>query len=95
MRGIFAILAGLGVGAAVMYLFDPEGGNRRRALIRDKAVRLNRQTREAIGGTMKDLSNRAKGTMHDNEVRIFGSGRRRTRPITDELERRPGRLIAI
>jgi len=74
MRGIFAILAGLGVGAAVMYLFDPEGGNRRRALIRDKAVRLNRQTREAIGGTMKDLSNRAKGTMHEMTSGSSGQG---------------------
>ena len=65
MRGIFAILAGLGVGAAVMYLFDPEGGNRRRALLRDKAIKLNRQARETIDGSMKDLSNRAKGTMHE------------------------------
>jgi gas vesicle protein len=74
MRGIIAILAGLGVGAAVMYLFDPEGGNRRRALIRDKAVRLNRQTREAIDGTMKDLSNRAKGTMHEMKSGFSGQG---------------------
>jgi gas vesicle protein len=74
MRGIIAILAGLGVGAAVMYLFDPEGGNRRRALIRDKAVRLNRQTREAIDGTMKDLSNRAKGTMHEMMSGFSGQG---------------------
>jgi Gas vesicle protein len=74
MRGIFAILAGLGVGAAVMYLFDPDRGNRRRALIRDKAVRLNRQTREAIGGTMKDLSNRAKGTMHEMKSGFSGQG---------------------
>ena len=64
MKGIFTILTGLGVGAALMYLFDPEGGNRRRALIRDKAVKLNRQTRDAIDGTVKDLSNRAKGTVH-------------------------------
>jgi gas vesicle protein len=64
MRGIFAILTGLGIGAALMYLFDPEGGNRRRALIRDKAVKFNRQTKEALDSTVKDLSNRAKGTVH-------------------------------
>jgi len=71
MRGIFTILAGLGARAALMYLFDPEGGNRRRALIRDNAVKLNRQTRDAIDGTVKDLSNRAKGTVH--ELRSAGS----------------------
>ena len=74
MKGIFAILTGLGVGAAVMYLFDPEGGNRRRALIRDKAVRLNRQTREAIDGTVKDLSNRAKGTVHQLRSSVSSEG---------------------
>jgi len=65
MRGVFAILAGLGIGAGLMYLFDPQGGNRRRALIRDKATKLNRQTREALEGTAKDLSNRAKGMTHE------------------------------
>ena len=65
MRGIFAILAGLGIGAGLMYLFDPQGGNRRRALIRDKATKLNRQTRETIEGRMKDLSNRAQGVVHE------------------------------
>jgi hypothetical protein len=65
MRGILALLAGLGAGAAVMYLFDPEGGGRRRALIRDKATKINRQTREAIEGRTKDLSNRAQGNWSD------------------------------
>lgn len=73
MRGIFAILAGLGAGAALMYLFDPEGGNRRRALIRDKAVRLNRQAREVIDGTMQDLTNRASGTLHEVKSSIAQS----------------------
>ena len=65
MRGILAILGGLGIGAALMYLFDPDGGNRRRALIRDKATKLNRQTREAIEGRAKDISNRTKGLIHE------------------------------
>jgi len=65
MRAIFAILSGLGIGAALMYFFDPEGGGRRRALVRDKAVKLNRQTRETLEGTAKDLSNRTKGLVHD------------------------------
>ena len=64
MKGILALLTGLGAGAAIMYLFDPEGGNRRRALIRDKAVKLNRQTRAAFEGGAQDLSNRAKGVVH-------------------------------
>ena len=33
MKAIMAILAGFGIGALVMYLFDPQAGNRRRAFI--------------------------------------------------------------
>ena len=65
MKGITAILSGIGIGAALMYLFDPKGGNRRRALIRDKAVALKNDAGEAISGRAKDLSNRAKGLMHE------------------------------
>jgi hypothetical protein len=56
---------GLGVGAALMYLFDPQDGDRRRAMLRDKATKLNRQTREAFEGTVTDISGRAKGIAHD------------------------------
>jgi hypothetical protein len=73
MKGILAILSGLGIGAALMYLFDPQGGGRRRALIRDKAVKLNRQTRDALDGTMKDLSNRTKGMVHEMKSAIPNS----------------------
>jgi len=74
MKAIFAILAGVGVGAALMYLFDPEGGGRRRALMRDKATKLNRQTREAIEGKAKDLSNRAKGVVHELKSAVTPEG---------------------
>lgn len=65
MREVIALLGGLGVGALLMYLLDPDRGNRRRALIRDKVVKLNRQTQEAVGGKVKDMSNRAKGMLHE------------------------------
>ena len=65
MREVMLVLGAAGVGAAVMYLLDPDGGRRRRALIRDQAVKLNKQTREAVAGRVGDLSNRAKGMLHE------------------------------
>lgn len=65
MRELLAILGGIGVGAGLMYLLDPDRGNRRRALIRDKMVKLNRQTQEAVGGRVHDIGNRAKGMLHE------------------------------
>lgn len=40
----------LGLGAAAMYLFDPEQGRRRRALMRDQASKARRAIRERAAG---------------------------------------------
>ena len=83
MKEIIALLAGLGAGAALMYLLDPDRGNRRRALIRDKAVKLNRQTQEAVTGTVKDMTNRAKGMLHEAKSAINpNEGEATHQPVT-------------
>ena len=56
-----ALLAGAGLGALLMFLTDPARGPRRRALIRDKAVRGANVGGRALRGTAKDLRNRAYG----------------------------------
>jgi hypothetical protein len=65
MKGILAIMSGLGVGAALMYLFDPEEGNRRRSVLRDKAMSMSNKAQGAMSGRVQDLSNRAKGLLHE------------------------------
>jgi osmotically-inducible protein OsmY len=54
-------LIGAGVGAASMFLLDPNRGARRRALVRDKAVWASRKTRDAAEATRRDLNNRLTG----------------------------------
>jgi hypothetical protein len=56
-----ALLGGIGLGAAVMYVLDPQGGRRRRALARDKAVSFAKTTSRVVGARSRDLANRAKG----------------------------------
>lgn len=51
----------IGLGAALMYLFDPNNGRRRRALLRDQTTSLARRTREASNALACDLQNRASG----------------------------------
>jgi len=58
-----ALLAGVGVGAVVMYLLDPEQGRRRRALLRDQLLKAQRVTGEAMEGRSRDLANRAQGAV--------------------------------
>lgn len=55
------IVAGACVGAGLMYLLDPQGGNRRRALMRDKMIWAMRKSRDAAGATARDLGHRAIG----------------------------------
>lgn len=55
------LLYGIGIGAALMYILDPDRGARRRALIRDKAVSATNKTQQFVGKMSRDLSNRAQG----------------------------------
>jgi hypothetical protein len=77
MKNAWAILGGLGAGAALMYLMDPQRGNQRRALIRDKASSWSKKTREAIDTKARDLRNRAQGMLHEGEA-MFTSGKEET-----------------
>lgn len=56
-----ALLVGVGLGATLAFLFDPDRGARRRALVRDKAVRGTRKTGDALDATARDLANRSRG----------------------------------
>ena len=57
-----SLATGLGVGAALMFLFDPQRGRRRRALVRDRAAHTARISRDAVGATTRDLMHRTAGT---------------------------------
>lgn len=62
---IGGIGAGIGTGALLMYLFDPERGRTRRALIRDKAVGTSNNIKKSVTRTASDLKNRAQGAIHE------------------------------
>jgi len=68
----------LGVGAGMMYLFDPNRGRTRRAIARDKAASLYSASGEAVARTTQDLRNRATG--------VAASARSvwKSEPVSDE-----------
>ena len=55
----------LGLGAGLMYYFDPDKGRRRRALVRDQIDRLGHDLSDATGKGWRDLSNRSRGLAHE------------------------------
>jgi len=60
MRKTWAWVGGAGLGAALMYIFDPERGRRRRALARDKAVHVFRKGSGAVEFAARGLSQRTR-----------------------------------
>ena len=79
-----ALLGGIGLGAAVMYVLDPQGGRRRRALARDKAVSLANKTSQVVSARSRDLANRAKGVAAEARSIVVESG---DQPADQEAER--------
>jgi hypothetical protein len=85
MNRILAILGGLGLGAGLMYLYDPKDGQRRRALLRDKAVGLSHEARTAFDKKKEDLSNRAQGVMHNAKLAISSGKQDEAPPAGQKL----------
>lgn len=76
-RGEFLI--GALVGAGIMYLLDPQGGSRRRALIADRATHVRARAGGGLEGRARDLQNRSRGI-------IAGArGRLRQEDVSDEV----------
>jgi hypothetical protein len=48
-----------------MFLFDPDRGDRRRALAKDKMQSAVSKTRKQLDAKSRDLANRAKGLRHE------------------------------
>lgn len=61
MNRELTLLGGVGAGAALMYMLDPDRGKRRRAHLRDKMASATNRVPDAINVTARDLANRARG----------------------------------
>lgn len=85
-----SMIGGIGLGAGLAYLFDPEMGNRRRAMIRDKAVRALNKTGDAVESSARDLQHRFIGTVSELRSRVTEVGEE----VSDELAESTHRLEA-
>ncbi|HEX9109182.1 MAG TPA: BON domain-containing protein [Longimicrobiales bacterium] len=73
MKGIERLegfVAGLAVGAGLMFLLDPGAGRRRRALIRDKVVRAGHEISDSSGEMRTRVRNRVKGIVAETRGRF-------------------------
>jgi osmotically-inducible protein OsmY len=66
------LIGGIGLGAALMYILDPDRGGRRRALVRDKLMRASNKTSDYVGKTSRDWQNRAQGLASETRSSLSG-----------------------
>ena len=56
-----ALVTGAGLGAGMMFLFDPVRGRRRRGMARDKVIAVLNEMGDATDTTRRDFMNRVRG----------------------------------
>src|SRR5438445_210116 len=86
-----ALVGGLGLGAALMYVFDPDRGQRRRALIRDKVDAAAHKMSNAAEKASRDISNRAYGMVAETKS-IFRHEEVSDDVLVDRVRSRLGRI---
>lgn len=64
------LVVGLGLGAGIMYLMDPNVGRRRRAIARDKSKHYLHEAEDAMSKATRDLSNRTRGVVAETRKAI-------------------------
>ncbi len=85
-----SMLAGMGLGAGLMFILDPDRGRRRRALARDKIVRLGKGAAWHANKQLRNAANHVTGTVaeYGSKVRDRFSGIE-----DDQLVRRVGAQV--
>jgi len=81
MDRALSMLAGVGLGAGLMYILDPQMGRRRRAIARDKLVSAAHEAQETAGIVSRDMRNRAQGLASGDLSVLAGGKRALTNPL--------------
>lgn len=92
-RGM-SLLGAAGLGAGLMYLFDPDRGKRRRALVRNEAVHISRITANAAGKTRRDVRNHLHGAFAEVESLFLKNGPVSNDVLEARVRSRLGRVVS-
>ncbi|MGH9753932.1 MAG: SRPBCC family protein [Blastocatellia bacterium] len=92
MMGLIG-LGGLGLGAGLMFIFDPDRGRRRRALARDQMAHAARTFTRATSATSRDLRRRLYGSLAESG-NFFRREETSDDVLTERVRARIGRSVS-
>jgi uncharacterized membrane protein len=88
-----AMLGGMGLGAGIMYLLDPELGRRRRAHLRDQCISMWHETEDVVRVASRDLSQRSYGVLAEARS-LFSGDQPDDEVIANRVRSRIGRVVS-
>src|SRR5690606_21683499 len=88
------LIGGLGLGAGLMYILDPDRGNRRRARARDKVMKTYHTAEKAFGTAKRDISNRASGVVAEAKSLFSHEEVVSERKLAERVRSRLGRVVS-
>lgn len=68
------LVASLGLGAGLMYFYDPRLGKRRRTQVRDRVNSLVNTVDDSVDVAMQDMRNRARGVLAELSAKLSDQG---------------------
>jgi uncharacterized membrane protein len=63
----------MGLGAGLMYFYDPDRGQRRRSMVQDKVASMQHSMEESMQKGTRDLHNRTKGLSYEAKGMMSGA----------------------
>jgi uncharacterized membrane protein len=93
MNKALKVVSAAGLGAGLMYLFDPDRGKRRRALLRNKAEHASRIAADAAGKTRRDVRNHLLGAFAEVES-LFRTGEVSNVVLEERVRSKLGRVVS-
>ena len=82
------------LGAAAMYLLDPDNGRRRRAIARDKAVSVVQNAGDVLAAAGRDVANRGRGVQAMAFRRLRGDETPDDLLLIERVRARIGRVVS-
>jgi hypothetical protein len=88
------ILGGIGLGAGLMYIFDPRAGRRRRALAYNRVRSYWHATGDYMAKTGRDVRNRTRGLVAEARTQLRGTDRPADTVLVERVRAQLGRVVS-